>query len=228
MGINKGVDKSSWYFNLLIIYLSIMKAVIVCNGEPPSGNLLKQEVVGCDFIIGADGGGQILLEEGITPYAVIGDLDSFEAPEKAGFKVIQNRDQETNDLEKALELVLSKEVIDCVILGGFGKHIDHLLKNLSVLQAYNNRFRSLVMRDEHQDAFIMRPHFSATYPVGTKLSLFPISGKVEGVVTKGLKYPLNSESLENGVRDGSSNKTIEERVTITYGSGTLIGIVSNS
>jgi thiamine pyrophosphokinase len=55
--------------------------------------------------------------------------------------------------------------------------------------------------------------------------LFPLSGEVRGVTTKGLKYPLNDESLKNGERDGTSNETVEDEFSITAGEGDLIVFV---
>lgn len=203
-----------------------MKVLIVGNGQPPSTDLIDKEAKQADLVIGADAGGNTLINAGVQPDIVMGDLDSFQKPENPNFRIIQNDDQETNDLEKALDFALTKEVIDCTVLGAFGNRMDHSLKNLSVLQAYNNRFRTLILRDDEQDVFMMRPFFSASYPVGTTVSLFPISGKVEGITTQGLAYPLNKETLENGHRDGSSNYTTEERISITYESGALVGLVS--
>ena len=202
-----------------------MRTLIVCNGETPSRALLEQEVAKSTLIIAADGGANILLDVGIMPTVVVGDLDSFNTPEKYPFEIIRDADQETNDLEKALGYALEQGAGECVVLGALGLRMDHALKNLSALQKFDDQFTHLMYRDDRQSVFVLPRVYEGTYDTGTVISLFPISGKVEGIVTKGLAYPLNNEVLENGIRDGSSNHTIEEHIRITYSSGVLLAFV---
>lgn len=199
-----------------------MYAVIVSNGFPPTKELLEQEIKKADLLFGADGGGRTILKFGLIPDAVIGDLDSFEAPESPAFKVIHKPDQETNDLEKALTYALEQGVETCVVLGAFGQRMDHSVKNLSVLNQFHSRFRQLVFRDEVFDAILVQDQFSKRLSVGNIVSLFPISGEVTGIKTKGLKYALDNESLKNGVRDGTSNESISDEISVQIKHGDLV------
>ncbi|MEX0719091.1 MAG: thiamine diphosphokinase [Balneolaceae bacterium] len=199
-----------------------MHTLIICNGFPPSRLLLKQEVQQADLIIGADGGGNILLDHKVKPDVVIGDLDSFQKPDKVNFEVIRDTDQESNDLEKALTYALNKDTTSCTVLGAFGKRMDHSLKNLSVMKQFNSRLNPLVYKDEYQKAFLVQDYFESQLPAGTIISLFPLSGVVEGITTTGLKFPLNNESLINGRRDGTSNENIQPAFSIEVTSGDLV------
>lgn len=199
-----------------------MHAVIVSNGFPPTKALLEKELLTADLLIGADGGGNRILEHGVTPHVVIGDMDSFEKPEQADFEIIHQPEQETNDLEKALSLALQRGSATVHVLGAFGKRMDHSLKNLSVMKKFDGLFDVLIYRDETFDAFIIDDHFSGELPVGSTVSLFPLSGETKGIKTQGLKYPLKSESLKNGARDGSSNETIQPEFTIEIEEGDLV------
>lgn len=205
-----------------------MHAVIVSNGFPPAKELLETEIKSAHLIIGADGGGNSLLKHGVTPHVVIGDLDSFQKPETVDFKIIHEAGQETNDLEKAISLALQKEATSCTVLGAFGKRMDHALKNLSVLKKYDSAFRPLVYKDEFFTASMVNAKYENELPVGSIVSLFPLSGSVTGITTHGLKYQLNNESLENGRRDGTSNETVEPEFSIEKGSGDLVIFVENS
>lgn len=202
-----------------------MNAVIVSNGFPPKTELLQQEAQHSDLLIGADGGGNRILEKGLRPHIVIGDMDSFEKPENPGFEVIYEPDQETNDLEKALRLALDKGVETCHVLGAFGLRMDHSLKNLSVLKQFHDRFETLLYRDETFDAFMVQQQFSMKCEVGNIVSLFPLSGAVHGITTTGLRYKLSGEKLENGQRDGTSNETTDPEFSIQIESGDLIVFV---
>lgn len=205
-----------------------MHAVIVSNGFPPTKTLLEKEVSKADLLIGADGGGNRILEHDLVPQVVIGDLDSFEKPEQVDFEIIHQPEQETNDLEKALSLALQKGATTCHVLGAFGQRMDHSLKNLSVMKKFEGLLDKLIYRDETFDAFIIDEHFSGELPVGSIVSLFPLSGETKGIKTKGLKYSLNSESLKNGARDGSSNETIQPKFSIEIEEGDLVVFLERS
>lgn len=199
-----------------------MRTLIVANGAEPPSWLLSRLARCSATIIAADGGASVLLKEGIAPDVVTGDMDSFEPPEGFSANVLPNLDQETNDLEKALSLALSKKSTRVDVLGATGKRLDHSLKNLSVMQQFSPRFKTLAFFDQHLFSCILPQTFSITLPVSHAVSLFPLSGRVDGICTSGLLYALNNEFLENGVRDGSSNLTTQTDITITHRSGSLL------
>lgn len=199
-----------------------MHAVIISKGFPPSKELMEQEVRTADLVIGADGGGNILLAQGILPEVVIGDLDSFQKPDGAEFLIIHDPDQETNDLEKALMYAREQGVTSCTVLGAFGKRMDHSLKNLSVMQQFTSQFDRLTFLDDELEACMVGSEMVGQLPIGSIVSLFPLSGKVKGITTKGLKYALNDEELENGVRDGTSNENISRTFSIKVKEGQLV------
>jgi thiamine pyrophosphokinase len=199
-----------------------MHAVIVSNGFPPSKELLKKEAKSANILIGADGGGNKILERGLTPDVVIGDMDSFQRPEECNFEIIHEPDQETNDLEKALKLALKNGATSCHVLGSFGMRMDHSLKNLSVMKQFSSSFEELIFRDERFDAFLITKQYSGEIPVGNVVSLFPLSGEVKGITTTGLKYALAGESLINGQRDGTSNETMEPEFSVEVAEGDLV------
>lgn len=206
---------------------SPMHAVIVSNGFPPSQKLLEEQIAPADIIIGADGGGNTVLRHGITPDVVIGDMDSFHKPDLPDFEIIHDPSQQTNDLEKALSLALQRNVTTCTVLGAFGKRMDHSLKNLSVFAQFHSAFEKLVFVDEQLSAHMVVSNFEAELPTGSIVSLFPLSGEVSGVTTKGLKFPLTEETLKNGERDGTSNENIERKFSIGVENGDLIVFIEN-
>lgn len=202
--------------------------IVLCNGEPPSKELFQQKVASADFFIAADGGGNRSRELGQAPDVVIGDLDSFESKPGDDFEVVFQPDQNTNDLEKALQLAKEKQASHVQVLGATGYRLDHTLKNLSVLKQFNPHFEQLVLQDNFGKTFLAPRHFQKELPVGAQISLFPLSGKVDGITTSGLKYPLDHESLENGVRDGSSNEVVGNPVQVTYTQGDLLIFIADS
>ena len=199
-----------------------MKGLILCNGLPPKPTLLASHLQQAELFIAADGGGNTARELGHLPDIVIGDLDSFQPKPSDNFEVIEDPDQETNDLEKALKLADQRGIKNVIVLGVTGQRIDQTLKNLSVLKQFDHQFNSLVFEDNFGKIFLLPHSYSAKLTVGTTISLFPLSGRVEGIQTEGLKYPLDGEALENGIRDGSSNRVTSSPVSIKYRSGDLL------
>lgn len=202
------------------------KILILCNGEPPSEPLFRKYRANTDYFIAADGGGNVALQFDEKPDTVVGDLDSFEGSDKDSFEIVFRPDQETNDLEKALDLALEERGTHIYVLGATGLRLDQTLKNLSVLKQYNDKFEELRIVDNYGDIRLLDSPFQEEITVGTQVSLFPLSGKVSGITTIGLKYPLKNEKLENGVRDGSSNEVVENPVKITHKRGDLLFFVA--
>lgn len=199
-----------------------MKAVILCDGHIPKKTIIQHELSGSEFLIAADGGANQAHELNFIPDVIIGDLDSYRVTGKEKALIIKDEDQETNDLEKALRYALQKYATEIIVFGATGKRLDHTLKNLSVLLQYDSKFDSIILVDDYVTMKIIQSPFKESFNVGAIISLFPLSGKVEGISTKGLKYPLNDEALENGIRDGSSNEAIEETVEIKFKKGDLL------
>ncbi|MDX1639110.1 MAG: thiamine diphosphokinase [Balneolaceae bacterium] len=199
-----------------------MKGLILCNGLPPARSLLKEHLSQSELFIAADGGGNTARRLDLVPDLVVGDLDSYQRQKGEKVELIKDTDQETNDLEKALEIAIKRNLTRVVVMGVTGQRIDQTLKNLSVLKRYDQHFKSLAFEDDFGTVFLLPSPFSADLPRGTTVSLFPLSGRAEGIRTSGLKYPLEDEWLENGKRDGSSNRVVSSPVEITYRTGDLL------
>ncbi len=204
-----------------------MKALILCDGEIPPISLFKAHVTRADLIIAADGGAHHAKELGIIANYIVGDLDSYTPSGEEASQVIKDPDQETNDLEKALTLALQKSVKHAVVVGATGRRLDHTLKNLSVLLQFHPKFESLLFLDSYCTIQLVESPFSQDFEPGTSLSLFPLSGSVEGITTRGLQYPLTNGVLRNGVQDGSSNKTVKKSVEIEFKKGELLLLVNH-
>jgi len=90
---------------------------------------------------------------------------------------------------------------------------------------FRQKIDHLILRDEFCWMRILPKNFALETRPGMPISLFPVSGVVSGIRTKGLKYTLENESLQNGVRDGSSNESIETLVEISHVDGDLLLMV---
>ncbi len=198
-----------------------MRALIVCGGTPPTKKLLESEIKAADLTIGADSGGYVFLGFKYLPDVVIGDLDSFKYTNHEGVNVLHEPDQETNDLEKALKYALKQGATSCVVLGTLGKRIDHTIKNLSVLLQFQQKFESVIFRDDYGDMLVAQSPFKPNLDPGTIISFFPIGKPVTGFSSTGVLYPLKNSAIEMGVQDGTSNEITSKDATITFDDGYL-------
>lgn len=205
-----------------------MRTLILCNGEAPPPALFNEARAWAQLFIAADGGGNIAHRMEARPDVIIGDMDSYEPRENASVEVIHQPDQETNDLEKALALARDRGGRSVQVLAATGQRLDHTLKNLSVLKQFNEHFEDIIFSDAHGTTRLLPRSFTREIAPGTPVSLFPLSGKVTGISTRGLQYALADAFLQNGIRDGSSNRVTASPVHIEHRSGDLLMFIANA
>ncbi len=198
-------------------------ALIICNGEMPSKKIIAPLLKTKPFIVCADGGANKARSFGITPHVIIGDLDSITEKTRHYFSsvpIIHLSDQNSTDLEKALEHVLTSKYSVATVVGATGDRPDHTLSNFSILLKYHKRL-TLQYVDERCTIEVINKQVRFAAQVGQQISLVPM-GVCSGVLTAGLKYPLKRESLEPGVREGTSNEAVRTYVTISLQKGPLL------
>ncbi|SLN16916.1 Thiamin pyrophosphokinase, catalytic domain [Pseudoruegeria aquimaris] len=155
-------------------------------------------------LFAADGGGAASARAaGHWPQAVIGDMDSLDAPlrrdlEAAGVALMPVAEQDSTDFEKCLQR-LRAPLILC--LGFTGGRLDHELAALHALAAFPAQPAILVgARDV---IFRVPPALELDLAAGTRVSLFPM-GPARGA-SSGLKWPIDGIDFAPGVRIGTSN-----------------------
>jgi thiamine pyrophosphokinase len=199
-----------------------LKTVIIANGELDSADL--RQIAEADQLIAADGGFAHCIEHGLTPSAVIGDLDSLGERALADFtgQIIQHpADKDETDLELALEYSIQQGAKEILILAGLGIRWDQTIANVMLLSTVSARVRLV---DGPQELFVVSAGEVANIdaPVGSTVSLIPISGDVHGVKTRGLQYPLKDESMQFGKTRGISNSVMAESATVEISRGKLL------
>ena len=111
----------------------MMPVVILADGCFPQHPFPLKILELADFIVCCDGAVAKLVNWGRKPNAIVGDLDSISPKLKSQFAdiIYQSNDYETNDLTKAVEWCVNKEIDNIVILGATGLRDDHSLANIS-------------------------------------------------------------------------------------------------
>ena len=205
-------------------------ALIICNGSPPPQSLLKQLWQSADYRVAADGGANLLQVLNLLPDAVVGDFDSLQQdvqkqlPETILFHI---KEQETNDADKAVRHCLKLGFTEINLLGADGGRQDQFLSSLEILLKYSPGARLIIWTALERMEFIL-DSWEETLPPGTTISLLPLFGGAQGVVSQGLKFELNNHALMPGKSpSGVSNQVLSNPVTVSIQEGQLLIIVQH-
>ncbi|RCK77743.1 MAG: thiamine pyrophosphokinase [Ignavibacteriae bacterium] len=200
-----------------------MKALIIANGEIPSQKFIRRLIKGVNVVICADGGANTARKLKILPDLIIGDFDSIAKSSIKYFKGIQQiviNDQDSTDLEKAIKYCIENNISDIDIVGASGKRTDHTVGNLGCFKKFK-KLANLRMIDENGILFGIDKFVRLKTSIGEIISLIPLNRCV-GVKTKNLKYKLNGETLEIGVREGTHNIATGKFVEVSLKKGDLL------
>jgi len=209
-----------------------MKAVLVCNGSIYDYDNIKKHIGCSDYIISVDGGAGHLRKMGIVPHILIGDFDSADSDDlryfiDKGIEVYQFPiEKDMTDSELAIEKALEVGADELLFIGAIGSRVDHSFANILLLKKLLDISIKACIIDENNQIYMFNTTFTLQRQDGYKLSLIPISGKVTGVTTKGLKYKLEDATMTLGTSWGVSNEFLEDNVTVTIEEGILLVCVS--
>lgn len=198
-------------------------ALIIANGEPLQKRRLVLLAKQSGAVICADGGANTALKMGITPDVIVGDLDSVHAEALVKFRrvpIYEDRNDQTTDLEKAISWAIQSNFDHITVVGASGKRLDHTVGNLGVLRKFYPDAIITLVDDSGELCYVGR-EYSFEAEKGDVVSLIPLN-RCEGVSTDGLKYPLDREDLELGVREGTSNVVVSSPVSIKVKKGHLL------
>ena len=173
------------------------------------------------IIVCCDGAAEKLLQQGLEPACIVGDLDSLPPALKKRFadRLHQELEQEHNDLTKAVTFCKSSGYSNITILGATGKREDHTLGNISLLADYAEEVNAQMITDYGVlNAVAQTTAFESV--AGQQVSLFRMSEKAR-VTLENLKYPLHSSPLAK-LWQGSLNEALGSSFTVTLDGGKVV------
>ena len=207
--------------------------LLVANGplSADAAARLSHALTQPHVLIGVDGGCRHLLRLERTPTLVTGDFDSLTPTElalleKRGAQIVPTPDQEYTDLDKALTLARTTwSGAPIRIFGATGGRLDHLYSVLSALIKHG-RDTDIRLVDELGETFLITGSVTLRGDdlPGRTLSLMAF-GPVEGIVARGVRWPLDGERLAPGERDGTLNEIVDPEVTLAARSGDLLALL---
>lgn len=201
-------------------------ALIIANGERCSSELLGQLLEWSPLVVVLDSAMHRVNELGIKVDVLIGDFDHGFEPEsfkdvQYPLEIVHVEEQDSSDLEKAFMYLVERGIPSANVVWATGKRMDHTITNLTSLVKFQDKLKVVIL-DDHSKVFLLPKVFKKWYPAKSIISLIPI-GKVNGITSNNLLYPLENDSLELGYRTGSSNSVLEDGiVSLTYKEGDLL------
>jgi len=196
-----------------------MRTIVLANGAINNYAATKQALAGAEYIIACDGGLNHAHLMGITPHVVIGDMDSADPKLLEGIHaLVYPAEKDETDMELSIAHAREKGASSIRIIGAMGGRFDHALANVHLLD------ENIEIWDENTSIQLISHAMS--FPRGNydTLSLIPLTTEVTGIVTDGLFYPLNGETLKIGSSRGISNVFCKDTATVSIESGLLLAI----
>ncbi|MFC1975691.1 thiamine diphosphokinase [Chloroflexota bacterium] len=206
------------------------RIVIFANGILSQPDLIRARLRPTDRIYCADGGTRHALALGLTPHAIIGDLDSL-SPEivaqMEAAKVVIHRHpgrKDKTDLELALQLAVAEEPDEILLLTVLGGRLDQMLANILLLARPEYAPVQLTLADGPYWAMLLRAHQSITIPgrPGDTLSLIPLTPTVSRVSLTGVEWPLEKVVLSFGDTFTVSNTLTTGQAIVQIGEGLVL------
>ena len=187
--------------------------IILANGQYPSHLSALNKLHTAGTIICTDGSANKLLENGLTPNVIIGDMDSTTVDQNS-FKGLYVKiiDQENTDLDKAFEWCKLNNLSPLTVLGTSQLREDHTIGNLILLANYSDEL----------DINFVTDYFTITCHHGKRsftsfkqqlVSILPVED-IQSITTEGLEFPLIDELFPLS-SSGISNRAIGKQFIIS-------------
>lgn len=189
-----------------------MRALLVCAARVTgSCTLVARLAPHADIVIAVDGGGAICLEGGVTPDAMVGDLDSARSETvdellARGVPIYRYpAEKDATDLELAIGEARRQGAGEIVVTAATGGRLDHTLGTLAALAAAAD-LRPEIAEPDLSGWLLSRSGRQelALNGLGATVSLIPWGG-IALVSARGVRWPLNRADLSPEATLGVSN-----------------------
>ncbi len=199
--------------------------VVFAGGEPPPAHVARWIPPGA-WVVAADSGLDHAHRLGWQADLLVGDLDSVSdraATHHRGEIERHPRDKDHTDLELAMQIA-AREGETVIVVGGHGGRLDHLLSNAALLVDRRWSTKKVVWVAGWDVATVIHGRASLHGTAGDMVSLIPLAGAVHGITTKGLKWPIQNETLFPGSTRGVSNRFLGRVAQIEVRHGVVLAV----
>lgn len=211
------------------------RIVVVANGDLEDLAFYEAFIKPDDYIVCVNGGTGHALALGLKPDLVIGDLDSLSAADREEISrinpelIVHPSEKDKSDLELALDHSVKMKPLEIIMIGALGgTRFEHAFINVLLLYIPLRQRISARILSENQEVMLVRDEITIQGSAGDYLSLYALTNRADGIVTEGLKYPLNNDLLYFASTLGLSNEFISSQAKVSLQSGLLLLIKSSA
>jgi len=200
------------------------ESILCLNGNLPNKNFFGK-CVGLP-IIASDGAGSRLIDIGIYPNFVVGDMDSFhhKISDYGNIDFIKYSNQNYNDFEKSILFIKERKIFPVLVCGLFGREIDHVINNINCLMKYEQQC-PMVFYDEE---IMEKPKWG--FPVSSSLSFAGQRDEIISIMphptatlsTRGLKWDLDNKELSISGISSFRNQELGYNIDINIHKGRVL------
>jgi thiamine pyrophosphokinase len=206
------------------------ETVIVANAPWRWSEGFVRLVRQAEVVLAADGGANHLARIGVTPDAVVGDLDSLRPEVRAWLgegRLVARPDQEWTDLHKTLAYAFDERGAKKVtVLAATGGGLDHALENLGLLARWASRGPLEAWDESFRIVPVLSRACLESAP-GQRVSLLPL-GRCSAVRTAGLRWGLAGEPLDLLGHTGVCNLAEADEIEVECTGGALLVFLQQS
>ncbi len=209
-----------------------MKTIIVAGGDFSISSDVEKHIQEADLILAADKGGEYLINAGMLPHYLIGDMDSIDPValnkirEKSIPVISSSPRKDETDTELCIRFAMEKRTSEMILVAASGGRMDHFTANLFLLEPLcESGIHARIMDAENTIQILTGKGISRAFlkkDQGETVSLTALSKEVKGLTIKGLEYGLEKATLHRGSSLGVSNHFQKDTAEISMESGSLI------
>ncbi len=205
-----------------------MTGVLLIGGNGPSKKYFRSIVGKYEFVIAADSGVDLALSLSIEPNLVVGDMDSISSRRKLKNYLPRQimeypHDKDETDTEIGLRIFREMGYTDIILAGGGGGRLDHIL---AILNIFERKYHPDIWITDREEVYFISGVFYRKGWVNCTVSLFPVSGHVNVLDSRGLKWTLKGLKWKRG-EYGVSNLVTDDELYIKVKEGNLLLIRNN-
>lgn len=203
-------------------------AVVISGGALADPASVKNYAAKGNMLVCADGGALYALNQGLVPTAVIGDFDTLPMEtvddlRGRGCEVVEYPSaKDYTDTDLAIQWAIENGAGDILLVAALGGRPDHALANLALAERVTREGHCVHLLDGENELAFTTHRLDVTGHRGEVVSLMAWGGPAEGIVTRGLLYPLKGETLNTGETRGISNRLLREQAVVEVKKGCLL------
>jgi len=208
------------------------RAYLFTNHAPLNIISGYESICADDTIIAVDKGLETVIQLGLQPDIIIGDLDSLSVELLSQYPKVPllRHPSEKNETDTELALLWGveqgfTELIVCNDLAGRFDHALALVQNLLLLKVTSPAIQTRI-ESQNQLLFMLDQQTEFLGKQGSLLSLIALQVNAEFADSKGLKYPLQGLQLSPQLSRGISNEIISPQAEIDLTTGLVLAILT--